>query len=66
MGKLQGAFGLSALELMRIAPMPEASRLAGVDAKTLKRKYPDLIIKTGKRREGMRVHNALHLPPPTD
>ena len=49
------------LELLRIAPMPEAEHLSGTSADTLKREHPDKIIKTSKRRVGMRVIHALML-----
>jgi hypothetical protein len=47
------------LELLRIAPMPEAEHLSGASAETLKREYPDKVIHISKRREGMRVCHAL-------
>ena len=52
---------LPPLELLRIAEMPEASRLAGVSEDTLKREHADKIVKISRRREGMRVAHALML-----
>jgi hypothetical protein len=50
---------LPPLELLRIAPMPECERLSSADTDTLKRAYPDKIVKISPRREGMRVIDAL-------
>jgi hypothetical protein len=52
---------LPPLELLRIAEMPEAARLAGVSGDTLKREHPDKIVHLSKRRQGMRVAHALML-----
>ena len=52
---------LSPLELLRVAKMPEAERLSGTSADTLKRKYPHLIVQISERRLGMRVGHALLL-----
>jgi hypothetical protein len=49
------------LELQRIAPLSEASRLSGVSVDTLKRHHGDKIIKISDRRNGMRVKDALLL-----
>jgi hypothetical protein len=53
--------GLSVLELNRIAPPPECERLSGADWDTLKRNYPDKVVRISKRRVGMRVKDALCL-----
>jgi hypothetical protein len=53
---------LPPLELLRIAEMPEASRLAGLSADTLAREYGDKIVRLSKRRKGMRVVHALMVP----
>jgi hypothetical protein len=50
---------LSPLELLRVAKMPEAERLSGTSADTLKRKYPQWIVQISERRLGMRVGHAL-------
>jgi hypothetical protein len=52
---------LPPLELLRIAEMPEAARLAGVSQDTLKREHSDKIVNVSRRREGMRVAHALML-----
>jgi hypothetical protein len=55
--------GLSALELERIAGMPEASRLSNLSEDSLRRHYPDMVINLSPRRQGMRVKHALMLNP---
>jgi hypothetical protein len=55
---------LPAIEGLRIAPMPEAPKLSGCSEKTLRRNYPELIIQVSKRRQGMRVRDALRLKQP--
>lgn len=52
---------LPPLELLRIAEMSEAARLAGVSQDTLKREHSDKIVNMSRRREGMRVVHALML-----
>ena len=52
---------LPPLELLRIAEMPEAARLAGLSGDTLEREHPDKIVRLSKRRKGMRVAHALML-----
>jgi len=49
------------LELLRIAPMPEAERLSSLSEDTLIREYAHKIVKLSKRRTGMRVIDALML-----
>jgi hypothetical protein len=49
------------VQMLRIAPPPEAEKLAGADWDTLKRNYPDKVVKISPRREGMRVGHALRL-----
>jgi hypothetical protein len=51
--------GLSALELMRIAPIDEAAKLAGMSRSALMRNHADKVIKIGAKRRGMRVRDAL-------
>jgi hypothetical protein len=55
---------LPPLELLRIAEMPEAARLAGLSGDTLLREHPDKIVRLSKRRKGMRVAHALMLREP--
>lgn len=50
---------LTALELERVAPMPEASHLSGLSEDSLRRHHPDKIIDLSPRRQGMRVRDAL-------
>jgi hypothetical protein len=70
MGKLQDGSALPspaalpAFELLRIASMLEASKLSGVSERTLRRNFPELIIQISKRRQGMRVRDALLLKQP--
>jgi hypothetical protein len=54
---------LTALELERIAGMPEASHLSGLSEDSLRRHYPDKVIDLSPRRQGMRVRHALMLNP---
>jgi hypothetical protein len=54
---------MSPLELLRIAPMPEASHLSGLSEETLIREHPDKVKRLSKRRLGMRVVDALMLNP---
>jgi hypothetical protein len=49
------------IELLRIVDMAEAERLSSLDEDTLRRNYPELIMKLSKRRDGMRVGDALML-----
>jgi hypothetical protein len=49
------------LELLRIAPMPEAEHLSSLSEDTIRRRYPDKVRKLSKRRDGMRVVDALLL-----
>ena len=51
----------TAVELQRIAPLPEAAHLSGLSEDTLRRRHPDKIIKLSPRRVGMRVGDALAL-----
>lgn len=64
MNKAQNELELPAIEGLRIAPMPEASKLSGCSEKTLRRNYPELIIQISPRRQGMRVRDALRLKQP--
>jgi hypothetical protein len=55
--------GLSPLELMRIVPLREAARLSGLSLRTLHTSFRDKFVHLSKRRLGMRVRDALMLPP---
>jgi hypothetical protein len=52
---------LSPVELLRIVPLDEGSRLSSVSRDTIKRRHPDKIVKLSDRREGIRVVDALML-----
>lgn len=52
-------FGLSPLELARVAPMPEAAHLSSVSEDSLLRNHSKKVLKLGPRRNGMRVLDAL-------
>jgi hypothetical protein len=54
---------VSAVELLRIAPLNEASHLSGMTAEDLQRRFPDKIIEIGENGLGMRVLDALRLVP---
>src|SRR5262245_19998374 len=47
------------IELQRVAPLAEASRLSGLSIDTLKRRHADKIVRLSPRRLGMRVKDAL-------
>jgi hypothetical protein len=49
------------IELNRIVPMPEASRLSSLHPDTLREQYPELIVQLSPKRQGMRVGHALML-----
>lgn len=50
---------MTPLELLRVAPMDEASRLAGASVDTLERHHGEKIVTISPRRRGMRVLDAL-------
>lgn len=50
---------LTPLELLRIAPMPEAEHLSSLSADTIEREYSDKIVHLSARRKGLRVLDAL-------
>ena len=52
---------MPALELLRFAPMDEAARLSSLSQDTLEREHPEKVKKLSKRRNGMRVLDALML-----
>ena len=54
---------LPPLELLRVAPLAECEHLSGLSKDSLKRHHSDKIKKLSKRREGMRVCDALMLNP---
>jgi hypothetical protein len=52
---------LPPLELLRVARLDEAARLAGMSQRTLRRNHSHLILRISPRRRGMRVGDALML-----
>ena len=52
---------VSAVELLRIAPLAEAAHLSGLDEDELRRAHPDKIIQLTDEKQGMRVMHALRL-----
>ena len=52
---------LSAVEFHRIVELSEAARLSSLSADTLKRRYPDKLVRLSPRRLGMRLCDALML-----
>jgi hypothetical protein len=53
----------SPIELNRIVPMDEASKLSSLSEDTLRREHSDKIVHLSPRRDGMRVGHALMLTP---
>jgi hypothetical protein len=49
------------IELLRIAPLPEAARLSSLSDDSLVRYHGDKLIDLGPKRRGMRVIDALML-----
>ena len=54
------------LALVRIVSLREAAHLCGISKDTLKRRWPNKIIRLSPPRLGMRVRDALMLGEPTD
>jgi hypothetical protein len=52
---------LTAIEALRLVSPREAARLAGISEKTLRRNHPELIQQISRRRQGVRVGDALLL-----
>jgi hypothetical protein len=57
---------LSALELMRVASMPEIERLTGLSHDTITKHHSDKLVRVSPRRIGMRVKDALAIAVPFD
>jgi hypothetical protein len=49
------------VELQRIVPLSEASRLSNLSIDTIKRRHADKILDLSPRRRGMRMRDALML-----
>ena len=47
------------LELESVRRLPEVEQITSLSVDTLKRKYPDRIIRLSDRREGMKLRDAL-------
>jgi hypothetical protein len=52
---------LSALELNRIVSLAEAARLSSMSEDTIKRRFPEKLVRLSPRRLGVRVADALML-----
>ena len=51
-------------ELNRVVSLREAARLMSVSPDTLRRRYPEKILRLSERRQGMRLRDALLLDEP--
>jgi hypothetical protein len=51
----------TALELLRVVPMPECEEITSLSEDTLKREYPDLIVDVSPRRVGMHLGDVLRI-----
>jgi hypothetical protein len=49
------------IELQRVIPLGEASRLSSLSIDTIKREHPEKVIRLSPRRCGMRLGDALNL-----
>ena len=52
------------IELERIVPLEQAAEVEPLSPDTLKRRYPDRLVKLSPRRLGMRLKHALLLSEP--
>jgi len=50
------------LELQRVISLRQAAEIRGVSADTLRRRFPQIIIKLSPRRVGVRLCDALNIP----
>ena len=63
-GSLAAALGnFTALELEKIIPVFEAAGLNNQHEDTFRRNFPHLIRKVGKRKTGVKLRDAITLPP---
>jgi hypothetical protein len=63
-GSVPAALGsFSALELERIIPVPQAANINNQHEDTFRRNFPHLIRKIGKRKTGVKLRDAITLPP---
>jgi hypothetical protein len=49
------------LQLARVAPLPECAEITSLSEDTLKREYPELIVRVSPRRIGIRVGDCLRI-----
>jgi hypothetical protein len=64
LGSATATFGnFTALELEKIIPVFEAAGLNNQHEDTFKRNFPHLIRKVGKRKTGVKLRDAITLPP---
>jgi len=56
--------GLTPLELERKIPMADAARLNSVHPQTFRKNYEHLLIRVGRRRDFVKLRDAILLPPP--
>lgn len=49
------------LEREAVLPLVEVERITSLSADTLKRNYPELIVRLSPRRVGMKLKNALRI-----
>jgi hypothetical protein len=57
---------LSALERMRIIPVPQAAQMNNLSTDTFRRQFSHLILKLSNKRIGVRLGPALDLARPID
>jgi DNA-directed RNA polymerase specialized sigma24 family protein len=49
------------LELQRVVTLREAAEICGISLDTIRRRYPQIIIKLSPRRVGVRLRDALSI-----
>ena len=52
------------LELQRVVTLREAAEISGISLDTIRRRYPQIIIKLSPRRVGVRLRDALSIGKP--
>jgi hypothetical protein len=56
--------GLTPMELARKIPLADAAAHNSLTAQAFKENYPHLVVRVGKRRQFVSVHDTIMLPPP--
>jgi hypothetical protein len=56
--------GLTPLELERKIPLADAAALNSIHPQTFRENYEHLLIRVGKRRDYVKLRDAIMLPPP--